>query len=178
MTAPEFSRPIALDTLGETPRVIRIEADPAERAALARRFSLVQIDALAAELALRREEDRIFAEGRVTGAVTQSCIASGAPVLARIDEAFSLEFRPLPAGERPDEEVELGESELDVTFYEGGAIDIGEAAAETLALALDLYPRAPDADAALKASGVKSEAETGPASPFAALAALKGKLKP
>jgi hypothetical protein len=42
-------------------------------------------------------------------------------------------------------------------------------AAQTLALALDPYPRAPRADAALKAAGVIDESQTGP---FAALGAL------
>jgi hypothetical protein len=63
---------------------------------------------------------------------------------------------------------------MDVQFHDGTAIDVGEAVAQSLALALDPYPRAPDAEAALKEAGVTSEAETGP---FAALAALKGKPK-
>jgi hypothetical protein len=63
---------------------------------------------------------------------------------------------------------------LDIVFHDGAAIDIGEAIAQTLALALDPYPRAPDAEAALKEAGVKSEAEAGP---FAALAALKARPK-
>lgn len=178
MTPPEFSRPIALDTLGDAPRAVAIDADEAERAALADRFGLEEIASLHAEARLRREGDTVFAEGRVMAAVTQTCIASGAPVAASVDEAFSLQFRPMPSGGRADEEIELGESELDVTFYDGGAIDLGEAAAETLALALDPYPRAPEAAAALDAAGVKSEEEAAPPSPFAALAALKGKLKP
>ncbi len=178
MTPPEFSRPIALDTLGEAPRAVAIDADSGEQAALAERFGLIEIASLHAEARLRREGDTVFAEGRVMAAVTQTCIASGAPVAASVDEAFSLQFRPMPSG-TSDEEIELGESELDVTFYEGGAIDLGEAAAETLALALDPYPRAPEAEAALDAAGVKSEEEADPPSPFAAaLAALKGKLKP
>ncbi len=175
MTAPEFSLPIALDTLGEVPRQIEIEAGEAERAGLARRFSLPDISALTAAMTLVRSGDLITATGRIEATVTQSCIASGAPVAARIVEAFSIEFRRMPDGAAPDDEAELGEDELDVVFYEGASIDIGEAAAETLALALDPYPRAPDADAALKVAGVKGEEEAGP---FAALASLRGKLKP
>ena len=41
MTAPEFSRPVRIDTLGAAPRNVAIEADEAERAALARRFGLI-----------------------------------------------------------------------------------------------------------------------------------------
>ena len=106
--------------------------------------------------------------------MTQSCVASGEPVEAEIDEPFALVFRPGPEAGRPDEEVELSEAELDVTFYDGASLDLGEAVAETLALALDPYPRAPAAEQALKTAGVKSEEEAGP---FGGLAALRDKMR-
>lgn len=173
MSAPEFSRPVALDTLGEAGRTIDVEADEAERAALARRFGLVAIHRLSAEAALRRAGRAVTATGRIAAAVTQSCVASGAPVRQEVDEPFEIVFRPPPDDSRPDEEIELDEGALDTVFYEGGAVDLGEAAAQTLALALDPWPRAPDAEAALKAAGVKSEEEAGP---FGALAGLRDKL--
>jgi len=172
MTAPEFSRAVPLESIGEAPRRIDIEADEVERAALARRFGLVAIDRLAAEAELVREAAEVTATGRIEAAVMQSCVVTGAPVEARLDELFSIRFQPLSES-GPDDEIELGESELDVTFYEGGAIDLGEAAAETLALALDPYPRSPDAETVLKEAGVKSEEEAGP---FGALAALRDNL--
>ena len=93
-------------------------------------------------------------------------------------EDFRVDFRPLPADVRPEEEIELGEGELDVVFYDGGAIDLGEAVAQTLLLGLDPYPRSPAAEAALREAGVKSEEEARiEASPFAALKALTGKLE-
>jgi uncharacterized metal-binding protein YceD (DUF177 family) len=90
-----------------------------------------------------------------------------------VDEEFRIVFRPQPHSGRADEEIELSQGELDVVFYSGASIDLGEAVAETLSLSLPPYPRAPDAEAALKDAGVKTEAEAGP---FAALAALKDKL--
>jgi uncharacterized metal-binding protein YceD (DUF177 family) len=174
MTVPEFSRPIAIDTLGEGPRTIAIEAGEAERAALARRFGLLSIDRLAATAGVARTGEDIVARGRIEAAVVQSCVASGEPVPASLDAPFAIVFRPAPTDVRPDEEVELGEGELDVAFYDGGAIDLGEAAAETLALGLDPYPRSPDAEAILKAAGVKSEDEAGP---FGALAGLRDSMK-
>jgi len=173
MTPPEFSRRIALDTLGEGPRQIAIEADEAERAALAKRFDLIDVSALMAAMALIRSGDAVTATGRVEAMVTQSCIASGTPVAARIDEPFKLEFRPMPTTTSPDDEVELGEGDLDVVFHDGAAIDIGEAVAQSLSLAVEAYPRAPKADAALKAAGVKDAAQAGP---FGALAGLNDKL--
>ncbi len=174
MTAPEFSRPVRIDTLGSEPRSIAIEAGPAERAALARRFDLVGIDRLGAQASLARDGIEVIARGRLAASVVQSCVASGEPVAAGVDAPFELVFRPAPGDARPDEEVELSAAELDVLFYEGGAIDLGEAVAETLAISLDPYPRAPAAETALKAAGVKSEEEAGP---FAALAGLRDSLK-
>jgi uncharacterized metal-binding protein YceD (DUF177 family) len=169
----EFSRLFRLDTLAAEPRSVHIEAEPAERSALAARFELVAVEALAAEARLNRHGEAVTAAGSLRARVIQSCIATGDPVHAKVEETFRIEFRPPPGG-RADDEIELGEAELDVVFYEGGAIDLGEAVAETLALSLNPYPRSPAADAALREAGVKSEEEErAEANPFAVLKGLK-----
>ncbi|MGJ3647593.1 YceD family protein [Sphingomonas sp. GlSt437] len=173
MIPPEFSRPQRVDTIGTAPRAVSIDADATERAALAKRFDLIAIDALHASFDIWRDGAAIMARGTVTASVTQACIATGVPLPATIDTPAMLRFVPETALDTPpDDEIELSEDDCDVVSFTGGAIDLGEAAAETMALALDPYPRAPDADAALRAAGIKSESEAGP---FAALAALKGK---
>jgi uncharacterized metal-binding protein YceD (DUF177 family) len=175
---PEFSRPVRLDSLGAEPRRLAVEADEAERAALAERFGLAAIGRLTAEATLTRSGETIIAAGSLRAEAVQICVATGEPVPAKVDEPFRIEFRPEPDAAAPDEEVELGERELDVTFYAGGAIDLGEAVAETLSLSLDPFPRAPGAEASLQAAGVKSEEQArAESSPFASLAALKDKLK-
>ena len=58
---------------------------------------------------------------------------------------------------RPDEEIELGPDDCDVVFYDGQAIDLGEAIADTLALAMQPYPRSPGAEAALKQAKTHGE---------------------
>jgi uncharacterized metal-binding protein YceD (DUF177 family) len=173
MSAPEFSRTIRVDTLGEAPRQLGIEAEEVERIALARRFSLVGIDSLTADFALSREGSEVAMDGTLRARVTQACVATGVPVEAGIEAPFNVRFRPRPAPDA-DEEIELGESELDLVFYDSASIDVGEAVAETLLLSLDPYPRAPGAEEALRAAGVKSEAEAGP---FGALAGLRDKLR-
>jgi uncharacterized metal-binding protein YceD (DUF177 family) len=174
---PEFSRPVRLDTLGAEPRRFEIEAGEAERAALAARFGLVAIDRLAAEAMLTRTGGAVVAAGSLAADVVQSCIATAEPVPQTVAERFRIEFQPQPAATVPDEEIELDERELDVVFYEGGAVDLGEAVAETLSLSLDPYPRSPAAEAALKEAGVTSEEQArAESSPFAGLAALKDKL--
>jgi uncharacterized metal-binding protein YceD (DUF177 family) len=174
--APEFNRPFRLDAIGGEPRAVHIEADEGERAALAERFGLVSIETLAADATIRREGQRVWAVGRLKGRGVQSCVATGDPIPARVEEPFSLRFDP--EGETAGDEVELDESDLDLLPYEGGSIDLGEAVAQGFSLALDPFPRVADAEQRLRAAGVKSEEEAEEAriesSPFAALKALKG----
>ena len=46
---PEFSRRLTVDRMAATPQSFAIEANAAERAALARRFGLLSLDELRAE---------------------------------------------------------------------------------------------------------------------------------
>lgn len=167
----EFSRPERVDTIGEHQRTVEIEASEAERGALAARFDLVAIDRLAARLTLRRDIDGVTVVGTVSAAIVQACSVTDEPLPVTIDEPMALRFVEALA---LAEEVELDEGALDIVQIEDGAIDVGEAAAETMALAIDPFPRGPNAAAALKAAGVISEDEV---RPYNALAeALKAKL--
>jgi uncharacterized metal-binding protein YceD (DUF177 family) len=171
MTTPEFSRPLKLDSLGEAPRTITIEADETERAALARRFDLLTLDQLSAALSCRREGDAIAVEGRLHAHVVQRCVATDEPLSSDIDEPFRLRF----VADHPelDEEIELNEEDCDILPYRDGQVDLGEAVAETLVLSIDPFPRASQADEILRAAGVLSEEEAREeANPFAKLRAL------
>ncbi|RDE04708.1 YceD family protein [Sphingomonas aracearum] len=171
MTDPEFSRPQRLDTIGDSERTVEIAADEAERQALARRFGLRSVDRLEARFAVRRDAGGVAARGHVSARVVQACTVTGDPLPASVEEDVLLRF--VAAGDGSEEEVELGEDALDTMEFTGGAIDLGEAAAETMALGLDPYPRGADAEEKLRAAGVKSEEEAGP---FGALAGLKDAL--
>lgn len=178
MTEPELSRTLRADTIGIAPRIVEVEAKEAERAALAHRFKLEAIDSLRAQVSVVRANDDIVATGRVEAEVTQSCVVTGEPVSARVDETFAVRFRPEPAGGDGEVEIELGDDELDVIFHDGALVDVGEAVAQTLVLNLDPFPRCPQAAAALEEAGVKDEAAVAEAQagPFGGLAALKDKL--
>ncbi len=165
----DFGLRLPIDQISEGKR-IDLVADDQECAAIARRLGLVSINRLEAHAVVERDGTEVRAAGRIKAALEQSCVASGEPVRAHVDEPFQLLFLPEPSG-RPDDEVELGAEDLDVVFHDGAAIEIGSAIADTLALALDPFPRGPNADAALKAAGVLNEEQAGP---FAALAKLKG----
>ena len=170
----EFSRPVRLDTIGAEPRGMEIEAGPAERAALAKRFDIVSLDALDARATLIRRAAEVHAAGELRAKLVQACVATGVDLPTQVDAPFAIMFRDSVPTDVPDAGLELSEGELDVVFFEGGSIDLGEAVAETLALEIDPYVRAPDADAVLREAGVLSEAEAQAAGgAFAGLAALK-----
>jgi uncharacterized metal-binding protein YceD (DUF177 family) len=165
----DFGHHIAIDSIRDGNR-IDLAADEPERNAIADRLGLVSLACLKAHVTLERDGDRVRASGRIGASLEQSCVATGDPVAEHIDEPFELMFVPEPAQAAPDQEIELGESDCDIVFYEGGAIDLGIAIADTLALAMNPFPRSAGAAAALKEAGVLSESEAGP---FAALAKLK-----
>lgn len=169
---PEFSRIWRLDALG-IDRAVEISAEPEERAALAKRFGLQSLDALSASATLRPTAGGVEATGQLKATAVQSCVITGDPVPARIDQPFVIRFVSedmAPSGE----DVELDADDCDIVEHDGQMIDLGEAVAQTLGLALDPYPRSADADARVKDAGILSEEEAGP---FGALASLKDKMK-
>ena len=172
MTAPEFSRPERIDTIGEGEREIAVTASKSERAALAERFGLKAIERLEGVFRVRRDAAGIVARGNVLASVVQSCVVTDEALPVTVDEPVALRF---VAEDKPDaDEVELDENALDTMGFDGAAIDLGEAAAETMALALDPFPRGPNAAAVLREAGVISEEE---AKPVGALAGLKAQLE-
>ena len=167
----EFSRPVALDTIGDAPRAASIRATTDECAALAVRFGLAAVQALSAEAKLIAQGDAYLATGHIAGSVIQLCIATDEPVPALVNERFEIRF--VSPQHTPDaDEIELASDDCDVMEHDGQSLDLGEAAAQTLALALDPFPRAANADTILAQAGVvgDDEAVTGP------FAGLKGML--
>ena len=163
-----FAHQLRIDQIRDGDR-LELSADESERAAIAKRLGLPSIRCLNAQVTLNRSAEAIRADGRLTAALDQSCVVTGDPVAAHVDEPFAIQF-VAPKDGGPDTEIELGEADCDTVFYDGAMIDLGEALADTLALSLDPYPRSAGADAALKEAGVMSEEE---ASPFAVLAKLR-----
>ena len=165
-----FAHALRLDQIHDGDR-LDLSANEEERRSVARRLGLASLRCFEAHVALSVEgRTTIRAQGRLQAAVDQSCVVTGEPVPAHVDEAFELLFVPEPQSENPDEEIELGAADCDITFHDGAQIDLGSALADTLALSLDPYPRSAGADAAMREAGIITEEQ---ASPFAALARLK-----
>ncbi len=176
-TVAEFSRLVPVDRLEQGELTEAIGAREDERRALAARFGLVALDGLEAEVTLRRIESGpiVRVEGRLSADVVQTCVVSLEPVANHIEEDFALLYAPEgrigPRGRRGEESGE------DMAAWPEpiveGAIDIGEAVAQQLSLALDPYPRRPGIrleDVIGQREGV-SVGEPSP-SPFAVLARL------
>ena len=141
---PELSRSLKVHDVGATARPYAFTARPEERAALARRFDLLALDRMEAALEARAEAGGVRVTGRVVAAGAQPCGLSGAAVPFAIDEAVDLKFSAVQA--LAGDEVELSDADLDTLDIDGDTIDLGEAAAQSLGLALDPYPRAPGAE--------------------------------
>ena len=167
----DFTCRLSLDRIRDGERIDLVASD-ADRAAILKKLDLILLGRLEAHCVLKHRGTGISATGRIKAAVEQACVASGEPVAAYVDEAFELQFQPEPT-RAPDEELELSGDDLDIIFHDGQGIELGEAIADTLAVLIDPYPRGPNAEATLSEAGVLSEEQAGP---FAALAALKGKL--
>ena len=163
----DFAHRLTLERIRDGER-IDLVADDAERRAIAERLDLASLDRLEAHACLALDGERVRATGRVAAALEQRCVVTGEPVAAHLDEAFDIAFVPEP--QAGDAEIELGPEDCDTVIHDGAAIDLGSAIADTLALALDPYPRSASAEAALREAGVLSEEEAGP---FAMLAQLK-----
>ncbi len=167
----EFSRMIKLDCLGGGDHAHQISANAAEREALCARFDLLSIDRLTASIILSKSEKGVTASGRVQADLAQACAATGEPVPGHIDQPIAIIFLPQPdcAGE-----TELDEEYCESMFHDGKSVDIGEAAAQTMGLAMNPYPRSKNAARILRAAGVISDDEAlAAAGPFAALAMLR-----
>jgi hypothetical protein len=125
---PEFHRPLSLDRIGPQGLDLTLEAKPAECAALAVRMHLPAVLALSCVFHLIREgRDTVLARGVLRARVTQTCVVS-------------LEDFDASLGEESDDIDPDADDEIP---FEGNQIDLGEAASEQLALALDPYPRMP-----------------------------------
>jgi hypothetical protein len=161
----EFTRLVPLMRLGSEPFRQRIAADAAERAALARRFGLVALDRLAAEIELVREPGgTILLAAAFEADFAQECIVTLDPVAGSVSERFLLRYGPADA----EEAAPAGDDDPAFEPLDREAIDIGEAVAQEFSLALPPFPRAPDA-------AIDPGVEAGPPGdgPFASLARVQ-----
>ncbi|RUX00821.1 MAG: DUF177 domain-containing protein [Mesorhizobium sp.] len=129
-----------------------IEADPAQRAALAEAHGLLSVEAYRAELLVASwKRNGVKVSGRVEAEITQACIVTLDPVQAHIDEPVEALLLP--------EDSKLGRQGFDgggeilldadgpdsPETFSGDTIDVGALAEQFFGLAIDPYPRKPGA---------------------------------
>jgi len=178
---PEFSVPIDRRALPQA--AVHLSADAAQRAALARRFGISGIERLEAQVTLRDDGAAVDATGTLDARIVQQCVVAAEDFASDIAAPIRLRFVPeadflAAARAEPDESdaadepigYALDAEDCDLIAFAGGQFDLGEAVAQTLALALDPYPEGPDADRVRTELGLDTPVATGP---FAALQRLK-----
>ena len=179
----EFSRRLVVEPWPDEGMSVDVSADAAERRALAERFDLLEVRALRGHGRLERRGAELVLHGWLEADVVQECVVSLEPVPARICQPVERRYRlggvAHAAGARfePEGTVVL-DDEAEVETVSGRAIDVGEAFAEELGLALEPYPRAPGASALASDSlgpYVSVGSEDRPSEPFAALRQLQEK---
>lgn len=169
MSASELPR--EFDARQVEGKQVRIEATDAERAALARRFDLVRIDSLEADILLNRTDERtVEAKGMLRAEFVQSCAVSAEDIPVSAEEELFFRFVPSSANHAPDEELEIDATDCDEIEYSGPHFDLGEAVAQSLGLAIDPFLTGESAEEARKAAGIGTPEGHGP---FAALKGLK-----
>jgi uncharacterized metal-binding protein YceD (DUF177 family) len=146
--APEFSRllPVAQIGMGEITR--SIEATPEERARVAQRLGLQSLVAFTAVFRITRQAggDEYLAQGRIHARAVRTCVVSLEDFTEPTDIPFTIRFVTEEASE--DEAMEAPydyEDGPDEVLYDNDTLDLGEAAVQEYALALNPYPRKPGA---------------------------------
>lgn len=158
---PEFHRPLSLERIGPQGLDLTVEATPAECGALAVRMNLPAVLAVSCAFHLIHEgRGLVLARGALRAKVTQTCVVSLDDFEALVEEVFQVRF--VPVGQETDDIDPESDDEIP---FEGNVIDLGEAVAEQLGLALDPYPRMPG----VEMPTVEDEPEQ---HPFAALRRL------
>ncbi len=175
---PEFSRPLALDSLGDLEVEKSISATPEERRRLAERLGLISLERLDAVLWLRRPTGSglVRVQGRYEAELTQACVVTLAPLRSCLVRDFAVVY-----GLAPDHDDLITAVEVDVEQEDPpeslgpDGLDLGEAVVQQLAVSLDSYPRAEGADQSQLGWRAGEQGAAPESSPFAALKTLKGR---
>jgi len=167
---PPFSHLVEVSAIPRGGLDVRLEVDEAARARIARDIRIPAVSTLAARLHIAPTPG---GGARVTGQlqarVVQVCVVTLEPFESAVREEIEVDYAEAGAAEAddvsPGEEIEITDLDAPDSIVDG-RIDVGAVTAEFLALALDPYPRKPDARLDFE------EPDERAASPFAALKAL------
>ncbi len=177
--ADPWSVPITVVQIPDTGLHRDIEADAGARDAMAELACLPEILSATASFEVTpKGGGRVHVAGQVRARVGQTCVVTLDPIENEIDEPIDLIFAPpeqVPQlADLVDDAAEIDEEIPDPPEpIENGVIDLGRLATDALLLAVDPYPRRPDA--VFEPPVVADDPED---HPFAALKALQADAKP
>ncbi len=138
---PEFSRFVDVSRMGRLDHRMDIKANAEERAALARRFDLIELPELSAALVLKKRGDGVVEmTGRWHSRLAQRCVVTLEPVWAEVGDEVRLSFGGMPTAPADPLDDDGWPEPI-----EDGVVDVGEAVVQLLGVAMDPYPRAPGA---------------------------------
>lgn len=155
MSETELSRIVKVRP--HPPTTLTIDATEAECAALARRFEIAAVRSLRAELGIEEDGDAVTARGTLTANLLQVCAVAGDEFPVRVAEPLALRFVPQVTAVPEDEELEFAPDDPDEIEFDGESFDLGEAVAQSLALAIDPYAEGPNAEATRREAGIVDE---------------------
>ncbi len=139
---PEFSRPVDVSRIGRLEHRAALDATAEERAALARRFDLLHLAELTADLVLKKRGDGVIElSGPCRARLAQASVVSLEPVWSTLEDRLQVYFGN--AAETGEERDPLDEEAWPEPI-EGGQVDLGEAVSQWLAVVLEPYPRLPE----------------------------------
>lgn len=167
----EFSHKVTVNPWPDDGIQVELTATAAERDALRSRFDLVDLQSLNASIGIEQGVMELVLAGRIEAVVAQHCVVTLKPVTSSLEVPFERHYRRREIHEKmvaAGETLASDADDIDIDFLEGDEIDIGEAVAEELYLALDPYPRGADADQALEEikASAGTEPNSGAGSPF------------
>jgi uncharacterized metal-binding protein YceD (DUF177 family) len=176
MSTDQFRIPdasIRLDSMPAAGRDLALVVGPVDRLAIAEQLGITAVEKLEVKLHAVRFKGGMRVTGRLVATTVQPSVVSLEPVTQEIAEPIERVF--LPGGEKAyagpaDAEIFVDLEGEDVPdHFEGNEADLSALIIETLALAIDPYPRQPgEALGALRDDG-----DTESDLPFAGLKILK-----
>ncbi len=163
---------VRIDRLPASGRSIDVAPDAAACAELAKILKVEAVEAMQASLTVTPLRGGIRALGHLKARIVQASVVSFEPVVQEIDEAIDRVFLPQSSENVPTPGSEVFVDLEDDDFpdhIDGPEVDLSALLIETIALAIDPYPRRPGES--LQSLGLEVDAEA--AGPFAALTKLK-----
>lgn len=168
-----WRKPVNVEHIPETGLQLKLEANEAQRAALAAAGGLREVLAAVASFELSHVAGgKVRVVGRVKARVGQSCVVTLDPIDSDIDEPIDLlcarEADIPPLADTIDDDADPSDIPDPPEPIVNGIIDLGRLATDALFLGIDPYPRKPDA--VFDPPPVEVDPEE---HPFAALKALQ-----